>query len=56
MSIMKLAWTWRQPVIPRGSAGPERMRGRIIVGMLTGGDATETIQNGVAGGRDDGKK
>jgi hypothetical protein len=32
------------------------MRGRIIVGMLTGGDATEAIQGGVSGGRDDAKK
>ena len=56
MSNTKLAWTWRQPAIPQDSAGAERMRGRIIVGMLTRGDATEAVQGGVGGGRDDAKK
>ena len=55
MSIAKLAWTWRQPAIPQGSAGAERMRGRIIVGML-GTEVAETIQGGGPGGRDEVKK
>jgi hypothetical protein len=46
MSITKLAWTWRQPAIHQASASAERMRGRIIVGMLTGEDPILDVHGG----------
>jgi hypothetical protein len=55
MSITKLAWTWRQPAIHQSSASAERMRGRIIVGMLTGDETIENVQGGNVG-RDAAKK
>ena len=49
MQITKLAWTWRQPAIHQDSASAERMRGRIIVGMLTGDDPIGIVHGGQGG-------
>lgn len=49
MSITKLAWTWRQPAIHQNSATTERMRGRVIVGMLTGDAPNQIVQGGWGG-------